>query len=105
MTISKTDLLSMGFVRQGSPFIQIAARSDIDSTDSLQQGLPYYGPGNDTTPVYPTQINSFTRQGSPFDWATAKESINASGDYVIYGYPFYVPFGSAYNTTQFFMVF
>lgn len=83
MTVSKTQLLQMGFTRRGSPFVMIGAKSSIDLTgisDFTSRGMPVYGPSNTTTPVYPTLIPSPVRQGRPFR-ITALRQIRYGGVY------------------------
>lgn len=114
MTVaSKTDLLTLHYVRLGQPFITVTGNSSIQSNGIgffTYLGNNFYGVSNTTTPVYPS-VTGFTnvRLGQPFKDTIGNSSINASEfDYVRLGAPYYVPFtapGPTYNTTQFFMVF
>lgn len=91
-------------VRRGTAFRITALRQirygGVDKGQPIFSQLP--------NPTYTPYAAMPVRRGTAFKWATAKNTIDASSDYVIQGQPFYVYYGAApvvFNATRFFLVF
>lgn len=81
MTIaSKTILVDFRRVRNGAVFVEVCAKSSIDTSgisDFVRYGNTFFGVGNTTTESYPSSVKP-VRNGLVYEDVPAKASVDAT---------------------------